>query len=188
MKTLFHIASVASLLIASGCGREPSTPPATTRPAERSFDARGVVREVAPDRRTAIIRHEEIPGYMPRMNQNFQQAREALLQRTSGPTNWQFLCISFDPEFDMPTVLGNYARSYRGEMSDRWLFASASPALLSELAPRLDLMVAREGGGLSQNLRTVVVDTGGHIHRQFDGNEWTPQQLAGAVAEGANQP
>lgn len=294
MNRLFSILWLASALILGGCGRDPATIPATGSETLRSYDTRGVVREIAPDRRKAVIRHEEIPGYMPkmtmelnvrepaelegiaagdeitfrlhanaethwidgvrrvghstaaasaelplyvpeeaaelkpgdivpdaeflsedgqplrleslrgravaftffftrcplpdycpRMNTHFRDARDLLLARANAPTNWQFLCVSFDAEFDKPSVLKGYANAFRAGNPDRWIFAAANPATLARLAPRLDLMVTREGGGFGHNLRTVVLDPQGRIHRQFDGNDWTPQELADAVADAA---
>lgn len=129
-----------------------------------------------------------LPDFCPRMSQNFAETRKLLLNTPDGPTNWQFLSISFDPEFDQSAVLSSYANYFREGNSDRWLFAAASTDTLAGLAPRLDLMVRHEGEGISHNLRTVVLDPQGHIFRQFDGNQWTPQQLAGAMLEIARQP
>jgi protein SCO1/2 len=296
MRTQLLLALIGLLVFGGGCGRQPP-PPAPAPAAERVFDTRGVVREIAADRRKAVIRHEEIPGYMPRMvmklivrdprelagisegdeitfrlhatadthwidtirrqgrasegvgrleplfiakpvpelkpgdampeatflgesgkpvrltdfrgralaftffftrcplpdycprmNKNFRSAREILLQRVGGPTNWQFLCVSFDAEFDQPAMLTGHARAYRGTNTDRWSFAAASPDTLADLAPRLDLTVAREGGSFSHNLRTVVLDPQGRVHRQFDGNDWSAEQLAEAMAEAARKP
>ena len=55
------------------------------------------------------------------------------------------------------------------------------------LGPRLDFRFWRENGSLSHNLRTVVLDTHGRIAAQFDGNEWTPAQLAQAIREAARR-
>lgn len=128
-----------------------------------------------------------LPDYCPRMNRHFSEARELLRQRPNAPTNWQFLCVSFDSEFDKPAVLAGYAKLFRGNDTNRWLFAVAAPQVVAELAPRLDLLVAREAGSFSHNLRTVVVDPQGRISTQFDGNGWTPQQLAEAMSEAARQ-
>jgi protein SCO1/2 len=122
-----------------------------------------------------------LPDYCPRMNNNFAQARKILLADASAPTNWQFLSISFDPEFDTPDVLKNYADVYRGDDASRWSFASAPTNVLADAAGHLDLMVMRQGNGLSHNLRTVVLDPQGRIYRQFDGNQWTPQELASVM-------
>jgi cytochrome oxidase Cu insertion factor (SCO1/SenC/PrrC family) len=79
-------------------------------------------------------------------------------------------------------VLASYANFYRAGNADRWLFAAAPTNVLGKLAPRLDLMAKREvGGSISHNLRTVVLDGQGRIRRQFDGNQWTAEELAREV-------
>jgi protein SCO1/2 len=123
-----------------------------------------------------------LPDFCPRMGKNFAAARDLVLATANAPTNWQFLSISFDPEFDQPAVLASYANFYRAGNADRWQFAAAATNVLSRLAPRLDLMVNREAGGsISHNLRTVVLDGQGRIRRQFDGNQWTAEELAREV-------
>lgn len=127
-----------------------------------------------------------LPDYCVRMSKNFSETRRLLQAMTNAPANWQLLSISFDPEFDTPKMLLSYADFYRGADTNRWLFAVASTNTLSGLAPRLDLMVMRDGDSImSHNLRTVVLDPQGHIFRQLDGNQWTPQQLADAILQAA---
>jgi protein SCO1/2 len=127
-----------------------------------------------------------LPDYCPRMNNNFAAARDRMLGQPNAPTNWQFLCISFDSEHDSPEVLRSHAKFYRHNNPDRWLFAVATPQVLATLAPELDLMFAKDvGGSISHNLRTVVLDPQGRIYRQFDGNHWTPAELAEALLAAA---
>lgn len=126
-----------------------------------------------------------LPEFCPRMSRNFSEARKILLADASGPTNWEFLSISFDSGFDAPPILASYARIYRGPDAERWLFAVAATNTLASLAPKVDLNVWRENGTLSHNLRTVVLDGGGKIFRQFDGNDWMPEQLADAMRAAA---
>lgn len=126
-----------------------------------------------------------LPDFCPRMNQHFNRARNLLLQRPGAPTNWQFLSISFDPEFDQPSVLARYASSYRGQNPDRWLFAVAPAEVMASMTPLLDFRFANEGGSFAHNLRTVVLDPQRRIHRQFDGNKWNAEQLADAITEAA---
>jgi protein SCO1/2 len=127
-----------------------------------------------------------LPDYCPRMASNFLKAREALLSSTSAPTNWQFLSISFDSGFDNPDVLAAYGNFARGANADRWLFAAMPTNVLADLAPKLGLMVIPEGAGITHNLRTVVLDPQGCVYRQFDGNDWTPDQLTDAISEAAH--
>ena len=126
-----------------------------------------------------------LPEYCPRMNRNFSEARKLLAADPSAPTNWEMLSISFDSSFDTPQVLSGYAKFYRGEDTNRWLFAVASTNTLASLAPKVDLNFWRANGSISHNLRTVVLDGTGRIFHQFDGNDWTPQQLADAIRKAA---
>jgi protein SCO1 len=129
-----------------------------------------------------------LPNYCPLMNRNFAAARDLILSMPYAPTNWEFLSISFDPGYDTPETLSNYAQVYRGENTNHWLFAAASTNTLVRLAPRLDLIIMRQGNNISHNLRTVVIDPQGRIYKQFDGNQWTPQDLADAVLKAARKP
>ena len=128
-----------------------------------------------------------LPEFCPRMNRNFAEARKLLLADTNAPANWQFMSVSFDPEADQPENLRLYAEMYRGGDTNRWLFAVATTKTLRGLAPRLDFHYWRENGTLSHNLRTVVLDPRGRIAAQFDGNDWTPAQLAGALRDAARR-
>ena len=128
-----------------------------------------------------------LPNYCPLMNRNFSSARDLILSAAGAPTNWELLSISFDPDSDTPQVLTAFGGFYRHEKPGHWLFTAATANTLATLAPALDLMVSHEGDSISHNLRTVVLDTHGRIYKQFDGNKWTPQELADAVQAAAKQ-
>ncbi|MFN7139281.1 MAG: SCO family protein, partial [Limisphaerales bacterium] len=121
----------------------------------------------------------------PRMNKHFFRAREILQKNENGPGNWQFLSISFDPDFDKPRVLKSYGDSYRGGSADRWLFAAIAPKDLQALAPQLDFRFSKDAESFSHNLRTVVVDANGRVFKQFDNNLWSAEDLAKAMDEAA---
>jgi protein SCO1/2 len=129
-----------------------------------------------------------LPNYCPLMNRNFSQTRNLLLTDPKAPANWEFLSISFDSDFDQPATLASYGGFYRHNNPDRWLFAAAPPATLTELASPLGLVIMRQDSNISHNLRTVVVDSQGHLYRQFNDNLWTPRQLADAMTEAARLP
>ena len=137
---------------------------------------------------TFIFTRCPLPDFCPRMNQNLNRAREILSQRTGAATNWQFLSISFDPEFDKAEVLQRYAYSYRGQNADRWMFASAPTNVMNSMVANLNFRFAREGRSFVHNLRTVVLDTQGRIHQQFDGNKWKAVELADSIAQAATIP
>jgi len=134
---------------------------------------------------TFIFTQCPLPEFCPRMSRHFSKARNLLITDTHSSTNWLLLSLSFDPENDSPAVLRTYARGHRGSNGDRWLFGVLSSAVLSRLSAQIDLKFTREGGSISHNLRTLVLDTRGRIHRQFDGNDWTPEQLVASIHEAA---
>lgn len=127
-----------------------------------------------------------LPDYCPRMNNDFSEARR-LLSTSSAQTNYLFLSISFDPDFDTPETLSVYARHYRENDLSPWIFAVASKTALARLPSRLGLLVNRQGAGITHNLRTVVLNPQGRVYCQLDGNTWTPQQLADAMKKAGQQ-
>jgi protein SCO1 len=136
---------------------------------------------------TFIFTRCPLPEFCPRMSRRFSEVRDILEQEGGSPANWRLLSLSFDPEHDTPAALSAYARAYRGTNQARWLFGVLSPEELARFAPEVDLKVRKEGGSLSHNLRTVVVDPNGRIFRHFDDNEWTARRLADAMREAAQQ-
>jgi protein SCO1/2 len=128
-----------------------------------------------------------LPEFCPRMNKNLAEARTLLGAQTNAPANWQMLSVSFDPDLDRPEVIASYGKFYRGGDTNRWLFAVASTNTLAGLSPKVGLNFWREGGTISHNLRTVVLDADGKIFEQFNGNDWTAQQLAEAIAGAARK-
>ena len=126
-----------------------------------------------------------LPDYCPRMNTDFRETRDLLSADPKAPKNWQLLSISFDPENDTSEVLGNYAAAYRGANTNGWLFAAATTNMLADVALRFTLLVMYQDNSITHNLRTIVLDPQGRVYKQFNGNLWTPQQLADAVEQAA---
>ena len=65
---------VTALLGSSGCGREPassSTQGTAAQPTEKRYPLTGEVVRIDPARRTAIVTHDKIEGFMPAMTMEF---------------------------------------------------------------------------------------------------------------------
>jgi protein SCO1 len=59
---------LCAMLVVAACNRSAQT---TDRSGARHYEARGIVRGVAPDHRTIDVEHEAIPGFMPSMTMPF---------------------------------------------------------------------------------------------------------------------
>jgi protein SCO1/2 len=88
--------SVASVVLSglflAACREDPVTvPPAgNTSEAVRSFSVLGVIRELPPGGRSLVIRHEAIPGYMPKMTMELTVRHPAELRGLSAGDEVRF--------------------------------------------------------------------------------------------------
>ncbi len=126
------------------------------------------------------------PTYCPLLAHQFAEAQRILLARTNAPANWQLLTLSFDPEFDTPAVLKTYAENHHYDPA-HWTFATGDLIDITALGEQCGLAFARdESGGISHNLRTVVIDASGRVRKIFVNNQWTPGELVLELAKAAD--
>src|SRR5437660_2578578 len=107
-----------------------------------------------------------IPDYCPRLSKNFQEASTRLGLITAGPTNWHFLSVSFDTQFDSPRVLKAYGEMYHYDPA-HWSFLVGSAESVGELAGLSNAKVERDAGSFNHNFRTLIIDAAGHLQMVF---------------------
>lgn len=135
---------------------------------------------------TLIFTRCPLPDFCPRMSQNLGRVHRLLTNDPTVPANWHLLSISFDPEFDTPTVLASYARQY-GADPKTWTFATGALIEIDDITERFGMFFASEAGGVTfnHNLRTVVIAPDGNIRKIFIGNSWEPEELVAVIKETA---
>ena len=107
-----------------------------------------------------------LPDYCPRLSRNFQAASEKLAAMPNAPTNWHFLSISFDPQFDSPAMLKAYGASYRYDPA-HWSFLAGSPQNIAGLARECGVTYESDGATINHNFRTLIVDPAGRLQMVF---------------------
>jgi protein SCO1 len=107
-----------------------------------------------------------IPDYCPRLSRNFEEASHKLNALPGGPTNWHFLSVTFDPEFDTPSVLKAYGERYHYD-PECWSFLTGPKEQISELASGSEVKFERESGLINHNFRTLIIDAAGHLQMVF---------------------
>jgi protein SCO1/2 len=125
-----------------------------------------------------------LPNFCPFMANNFSAVQKQLLAAPGAVTNWHLLTISFDPEFDTPAVLGNYAAAHGAEAA-RWTFATGPLMDVTAIGDQLGLTFWHEEGSISHNLRAAVIDASGRVQKIFIGNEWTPEEFVAEMRKAA---
>ena len=90
MTRLLRIGWVPMVLaLIAGCSKESneSKTPSSNGGAITNYSVRGVVQAVHPEMRSVVIKHEEVPGYMPAMTMPFEvRDTNELMGLTSGGT------------------------------------------------------------------------------------------------------
>ena len=122
------------------------------------------------------------PEFCPRMTSNFAEAERQLETMTNAPAHWQLLSISFDPVHDTPAKLSHYASAADYD-KNHWSFLTGDEDQISGLAEQIGENYWHEGASIGHNLRTVVVDTSGHIRKIIGGSKWTVSELVQAMVE-----
>jgi protein SCO1/2 len=107
-----------------------------------------------------------IPEYCPRLSKNFQEAAQELAARPGAPTNWHFLSVTIDTEFDRPEVLRAYGERY-GYAPAHWSFLTGPAEQIGELARQSGLSFEREGAFFNHGFRTLIIDPAGRLQMSF---------------------
>jgi len=133
---------------------------------------------------TFIFTRCPFPTFCPLMTSNFKTTHELLIANANAPTNWMLLEITIDPEYDTPERLSGHAGLFKADAA-RWSFLTGSLVDVTALSEQFGLQFVREpGGGISHNLRTVVVDAKGRVQRIIPENKWTSAELADELIKG----
>jgi protein SCO1/2 len=130
-----------------------------------------------------------LPNFCPRMSSNFEEAQSRLLSPGNAnvsphaSTNWHLFTITFDPEFDNVAVLKSYAERYHADPV-HWSFLTGDMMDIRAISDQFGQSFWKdETGAINHNLRTVVVNASGRIHKIFSGNNWKPEELAAEILQ-----
>jgi len=123
------------------------------------------------------------PTFCPRLANDFEEAQQKLLTLPGGPTNWQLLTISIDPEFDRPEVLKAYAEVHHYDPA-HWSFLTGDLADVSAFGDLFGLAFWHDSNGsITHNMRTAVIDTDGRLQHVFEGKDWTSAELVAELVK-----
>jgi protein SCO1/2 len=125
-----------------------------------------------------------LPDYCPRLSKNFQEASQKLEAKANATTNWHFLSVSFDSEFDSPEMLKSYAQSY-GYNPVHWSFLTGPAEKIAELAHGSGENFEFADGTFNHNFRTLIVDASGHLQMIFPTSGDLSDQIVAEIIKAA---
>ena len=129
---------------------------------------------------TFIFTRCPIPNFCPRMSQNFAELQKSIQASSDAVAATRLLSISFDPTFDTPEVLKQYAQRAGGDPAI-WTFATGEAPEVESLTKAFSILVQPESGTISHSLATALIDRDGKIVKIWRGNAWTPAEVLGAI-------
>jgi len=125
-----------------------------------------------------------LPDYCPRLSKNFQAASRKLEALPGAPTNWHFISISFDPEFDSPEVLKAYGEFYQYD-SAHWSFLTGPKDKIRELGMRAGVTMQNRDGLIDHNFRTLIIDASGRLQMIFPTGGDLSDEIVAEIIKGA---
>jgi protein SCO1 len=128
-----------------------------------------------------------LPNFCPRLSRNFQEASQKLEAMTNAPTNWHFISVSFDPEYDTSGVLQNYGNSYHYDPA-HWSFLTGPPDKIAELARAAGVEYTATGGTINHNFRTLIVNAQGHLQMIFPTSGDLSGQIVSEILKATTVP
>jgi protein SCO1 len=130
---------------------------------------------------TFIYTRCPLPDFCPRMTNNFLAIEKSLKEDSAVYGQTHLLSVTFDPEFDTPTVLRHYALSTTSipaaDLFRHWEFLVPQPQALDTIARFFGLSTWKQEGTITHSLSTSILDRDGKLYRWYHGNDWTPEEL-----------
>ena len=120
-----------------------------------------------------------LPNYCFRLSNNFGQLSRRFAGRMG--RDLVLLSITFDPVHDQPDVLARYAATWKADPKS-WHFLTGSLPDVRAVCRKLGLTFWQDEGLLTHALHTLVIDRHGRLAADFEGNEFTAEQLADFVS------
>jgi len=129
---------------------------------------------------TFIYTRCPLPNYCPLMSRNFASLQERFGKDCPGKV--QLLTISFDPQYDTPTLLKQYARVFQKDDKD-WTFATGSAEQVNYVTGLFGLIREPSNGFINHDLRTALISPDGRLVHVWRSNVWTPYEVERMIKE-----
>ena len=116
------------------------------------------------------------PASSTRMADMQDAAREAKLK------GLHFVSITFDPDFDSPGILNQYADVY-GMESENFHLLTMSQIVVDDLLRQFGILTMEEDGTINHTMATLLVDANGRVAYRKEGATWSTKDFMDAATK-----
>lgn len=118
------------------------------------------------------------PNYCFRLSSNLARLAQRFHSR-SGP-DLILITIMIDPEHDQGKTLAEYAGVWKAD-PEKWHFLTGPLPEIKQIAGMFGMNFWSVEGLVTHSLHTIVIDRGGRVAVNLEGNQFTPQELGDLV-------
>jgi protein SCO1 len=137
---------------------------------------------------TFIYTRCPMPNFCPRLSADFAKLEGELKKNEADYDDTHLLTISFDPNYDTPSVLRSYGLNYlNGDPHgfSHWDFASTDPKHMRDLAQAFGLQYVEQGDYISHTMTVVLIARDGTIAKLW-ADDWTVTELLDGLRQAAH--
>ena len=110
-----------------------------------------------------------VPTMCPASSQRMADLQD--MAEAAGLDNLSFVTITFDPAFDSPGILRQYAEGY-GMEADNFHLLTGEPSVVDDLLRQFGILTIEEDGTINHTMATLLVDANGRVAYRKEGATW----------------
>jgi protein SCO1 len=119
-----------------------------------------------------------LPNYCFRLSNNLGRLQKRFVDRMG--RDLVLLSVTIDPAHDTPEVLARYAATWKAD-AHAWHFLTGPEPDVRKLCHRFGVNFWPDEGALTHSLHTIIIDRQGKLAANFEGNEFSAEQLGDFV-------
>lgn len=119
-----------------------------------------------------------VPTMCPASTQRMSELQDLAVE--AGLPDLQFATITFDPEFDSPGILRQYADGYGIDASNFYLLTSTRE-VVDDLLRLFGILTMEEDGTINHTMATFLIDANGRVAYRKEGASWSVQDFIQAA-------
>lgn len=119
-----------------------------------------------------------VPTMCPASSTRMADMQDAA--REAGLDDLQFVTITFDPAFDSPGILNQYAEGYGMEPENFYLL-TWNQTVVDDLLRQFGILTMEEDGTINHTMATLLVDANGRVAYRKEGATWSTEEFMEAA-------
>lgn len=120
-----------------------------------------------------------VPTMCPASSKRMADMQDAAAEL--GLKDLQFVTITFDPLFDSPGILKQYAKGYGMEPENFHLLTTDSQTVVDDLLRQFGILTMEEDGTINHTMATLLVDANGRVAFRKEGSSWKVNEFLEAA-------